>query len=322
MTSVPSPQLPNGEAALDSLMGKTRSIRAAVAFVTRGGVDLLSGLLDRHPHIENVSIVARGAPITEPSALLALRDQLNVDVAVLTGAEAARFHPKVWLLHETTGELWVLSGSGNLTAGGLHGNREQFEILHVVDSAAVEAQEERLDALTEDAIPLDHFEGSIAWKTWTEQLDRRAKLDRQLQDLNEALAKSHPIDREAHKQQLMDDLWEIYKRTLGARLRRGWNDLRSRWTEAPARRQAWAQRAGPDRSEHLQERYGWLRHNPPLRPVGPHRRVAGRRQDEVLPHPFSGGDPASLGRAVAAVPLVGRAIDRYAPTTTMRMKAE
>jgi hypothetical protein len=190
-----------------------------VAFVTLSGVELLSDLLQRHPGVEEISITARAAPITEPAALLALRDRLGADVSVIAGPVAAQFHPKLWLLANARGELQVLSGSGNLTGGGMHGNREQFEIGKVSDAAAIEAQERRFEELTGGAIPLDRHEDSIAWRTWMEQLQRRNQLEEQLRALDQALAKSHPESRDADKKQLLEDLWGIYDRTRAARLR-------------------------------------------------------------------------------------------------------
>jgi hypothetical protein len=135
----------------------------------------------------------------------------------MVGPAAHRFHPKMWLLSGDEG-LWVLSGSGNLTAGGLRENREQFEIVRASDAASIQAQEERFRTLTTGAVPLEEFEGSIAWKTWVEQQDRRRRLAEQLQDLDREVAKSHSVNREPHKQELMHDLWQIYEKTLAAKL--------------------------------------------------------------------------------------------------------
>lgn len=217
---VPSQDLPNAEAALDRLLDATRSVRVAIAFVSSAGVDLLAELLSLHDGVEKVEVVTRGAPVTSPEALLALRDRVGVDVSVIAGPDAARFHPKLWLLERSDGGLRVLSGSGNLTEQGLRDNREQFEILSVEDAAEVAAQQRRFDALTSGAIPLGRFEGSIAWRTWIEQLRRRAEIAARVAALDRALAESHPIDREPDKQLLMDDLWELYELTLEAKLKK------------------------------------------------------------------------------------------------------
>jgi HKD family nuclease len=216
---VPSPQALDGMHVLELLLAETRAVRAAIAFVTLSGVELLAELLQRHSNVEEVSLVVRAAPITEPDALLALRDRLGVQVSVIAGPEAARFHPKFWLLSSADGSLLVLSGSGNLTQGGLRDNREQFEVVRTNDSTAIEMQERRFEELTEGAIPLDRHEGSIAWRTWKDQLRHRAGLEGRLRELDQALAESHPESREADKKELLDDLWGIYERTREARLR-------------------------------------------------------------------------------------------------------
>lgn len=219
MEVVPSPQIPNGEAALDLLLGEARSVCASVAFVTGSGVEVLSGLLTRHP-VERLTVVARGGPITEPEALLALRGVLKADVAVIGGTEAARFHPKLWLIQAGSGELRVLSGSGNLTAAGLRDNREQFEIFRTSEPEEIAAQSRRFKALTAGSIPLERFEGSIAWRAWVRQQARRNELARQLKALDEELATSPAEDRQADKEQLMGDLWDLYERTLAEKLRK------------------------------------------------------------------------------------------------------
>ena len=48
-------------------------LRAAVAFVTSTGVAVVEDLRSRHPLLE-LQVTARGAPITQPQALLDLRD--------------------------------------------------------------------------------------------------------------------------------------------------------------------------------------------------------------------------------------------------------
>lgn len=153
---VPSPEHANAEAALDRLLVGRVSMRAAVAFVTPSGVDLLAALLQRHPGIEELEVVARGAPITDPRALLTLRDRLGARVGVVVGAEAPGFHPKLWLLQGGDG-LGVLAGSGNLTAGGLRDNREQFELVEVHDPEEIEAHEQRFEDLTAGAVPLEEL---------------------------------------------------------------------------------------------------------------------------------------------------------------------
>lgn len=129
---VPSDGLPNGLAALRQLLTAADSVSVACAFVTNAGVDRLEDALEGHrPQLE---ICARGAPITEPSALLRLRDELDATVTAVGGPRAAAYHPKLWLLRSHT-TLTVLSGSGNVTGGGLTSNIEQFELLRMPRSS-------------------------------------------------------------------------------------------------------------------------------------------------------------------------------------------
>ena len=214
---VPSPGWEDALTALDQVMNGKRAISAAVAFVSRAGVSALSDLLKRHPSIEEIQIVARGAPITDPDALLMLRDELGASVAVVTGAAALSFHPKLWLI-EGDGILHVVSGSGNLTAGGLSGNREQFEVLEISDKNGIEEQWARFGALTREAITLEELDGSIAWREWKRQTQRRAWLAREQAALDQRLASSPAKNMEQAKQALERDLWEIHDRTLREKL--------------------------------------------------------------------------------------------------------
>jgi HKD family nuclease len=216
---VPSPSLETGEAALDRLMIDAVRLRAAIAFVSRGGATILGELLSRHTNVETVTLVARGAPITEPDALLELRAR-GVAVEVIAGTAAAGFHPKVWLAEDASGAVSVLSGSGNLTRGGLRDNREQFELLGPLEGHDADAQRHRFESLVDGAIALDRFENSIAWHQWQRQLRRRAELEDKLRDMDAELAGSHPESRDADKRALLDDLWGIYNRTRDAKIRK------------------------------------------------------------------------------------------------------
>jgi HKD family nuclease len=216
---VPSPGLETGEAALERLLPGSRSVRVAVAFVTASGVALLTNLLEQHG-IDDVEVVARGAPVTDPEALLALRDEHRVRVSVVAGEEAVRFHPKLWLLRDESG-LDVLAGSGNLTAGGMRDNREQFELIRASTTDEIEAQEQRFESLTSGAFPLKQVEKSIAWQEWRRLARERGRLERELERLDDKIAQSPVGDgREADQLALLDDLDLIYDRTVAANIPR------------------------------------------------------------------------------------------------------
>lgn len=215
--SVPSGEHPDGFSVLEGYLPKAESITAAVAFVSLGGVGLLAPLLERNPEVK-VTLVARGAPITDPDALVQLED-LGASVSVLAGTAATAFHPKLWLLRRAS-QLCVFSGSGNLTAGGLRTNQEQFEIMRFTDAVQIEAQEKRLARLTDGAIPLHRFRGSLAWRLWRAQQDARVHLLEKEHAMNQALAESNPINRRPDVEQLQRDMWDVYDRTLAARLKK------------------------------------------------------------------------------------------------------
>jgi hypothetical protein len=107
------------------------------------------------------------------------------------GELAPRFHPKLWV---TTGPrgAYVLSGSGNLTEGGLHDNVEQFELLRLPlpraerDVAAHRTRCARYFAL---GSPLAEAVRSPAWAAWVEQQAVREDLAAELRKLDRSLAR-------------------------------------------------------------------------------------------------------------------------------------
>jgi hypothetical protein len=146
-----------------------------------------------------------------------LQEDIGASVSVITGPEAITFHPKLWLLEGGDG-LHVLSGSGNLTEGGLFANREQFELFAISDEDGIEAQWQRFTALTDDAIALAEMVGSIAWREWNEQMQRRAWLEREQRTLDERLASSPSRDPAEAKKVLTGDLWRIHDQTVAEKL--------------------------------------------------------------------------------------------------------
>jgi hypothetical protein len=214
MGRVPSTQWSNASAALGDLMAGADSVSGAVAFVSDAGVTALGEMMQCHG-VEDVELVARGAPITDPIALDRAHEELGVEVSVITGHEALGFHPKLWLLRAGD-ELRVLSGSGNLTAGGLRDNREQFEVAATDDPDLIEMQVVRYEDLTAGAAPLGRVKGTIAWDEWLRQGAERGRLGRELARLDEKLARSSSVDREADKRLLLADLNDIYTQTVAA----------------------------------------------------------------------------------------------------------
>ena len=217
---VPSTTTPDGLAALSEMVGDGVLIRAAVAFVTSGGVNAVGRLLAGRTNV-SLEVVARGADATDPAALLALRDAHGAAVSVVLGRDAQAFHPKLWLV-ESGGILHVLSGSGNLTGAGLRGNDEQFEIYSMpADGPAAEAQHERFDRLTVKARSIDAVEGSAIWAEWENVRKAQARHRAELRRLQKHLDAREPIaDRTEDRLRLIEDLDELYRLTVEARLPR------------------------------------------------------------------------------------------------------
>lgn len=215
---MPSDEFPDGVTALGQFLKTADHVSVACAFVTDAGVDRLAeALAGRRPRLE---VCARGAPVTEQSALLRLRDELDATVTAVPLPRAAAYHPKLWLLR-SPGTLTVLSGSGNLTGPGLTTNVEQFELLQMSSaSGGATEHERRLLDLIAAGVPLDEFESSIAWHEWKTQLRERRRLAEKLRELDEVLASRKASGREHDKRLLCADLYELYGRTVAARLPR------------------------------------------------------------------------------------------------------
>lgn len=208
--AIPTDDRVTALAALRQMMDGAMRLRAAVAFVTSSGVDLIEKICTEQPQLA-IEVVARGAPITDPGALARMADQ-GVAVSVVVGSRAARFHPKLWLVDRPDG-LAVLAGSGNLTAGGLRDNQEQFELLHVSpsDTAAKAAQEARFDRLTRDAVSLALVRDSAYWRLWNRQLAKRRELRVQERELDDTLLRA--ADAGLAVDALYVDLVDLYERT-------------------------------------------------------------------------------------------------------------
>lgn len=146
---------------------------AASAFVTRSGIELLAGL----PRPRKVRLVCRaGHGVTEPDAVV----------------EAARFHPKLYLI-ETRERLVVLAGSGNLTAGGLRDNVEQFELHALAPLTPIaRGHQTRFNELWGQGAPLDELRSTPFWEAWRDSHERRLVLGREAQELDAALDEQAP----------------------------------------------------------------------------------------------------------------------------------
>jgi len=215
-------------------LARGTEVRAAVAFVTRSGVAELAQLFSEAEDVR-LELTARASDVTEPEALLELRDEVGADVLVVIGRHAKAFHPKLWLI-EHDDQLVVLSGSGNLTVAGLTTNDEQFEVLRLGrDSDEAAAQIDRFEHLTRNALPLDQIEGSTIWHEWLGVRRQQAQLRGQLAHAERLLNERQPIpERSADKAQLVEDLQQLYEDTVvpltyPARMASGTTQLACSW---------------------------------------------------------------------------------------------
>lgn len=126
-------------------VGATLAV-GAYAFVSKSGVDLLMGapsfleMLGKSPVriVVGMDAITNEAAIAALAALQAQHDGLEV-IAFVHDNKGSVFHPKIcWFKNERGGV--VVTGSGNLTVGGLRKNREVFAVSDV-DAKEIEVIE-------------------------------------------------------------------------------------------------------------------------------------------------------------------------------------
>ena len=172
-----APQAPLSE-RLGRALRRADRLDIAVAYVKSSGVRWLEQRLPAESRL----VVGTGFAITDPDAverLAALGANVRV---VLDSAElvASTFHPKLYLV-EDEARLSVFAGSGNLTAGGLKANVEQYEEIALpIRSALARAHRGRFASAWESGSPLADAQEAGAWeryRTWAaaaREQDRRA----------------------------------------------------------------------------------------------------------------------------------------------------
>lgn len=119
----------------------------AYAFVSKGGLELLMGtpsfeeMLGQHP----IHLIIGMDAITNEAAVMALamlqeKHQNLQAQAFLHDQKSSVFHPKVCWFRNDVGGV-VITGSGNLTVGGLRRNREVFALSYVSEDELLEVEE-------------------------------------------------------------------------------------------------------------------------------------------------------------------------------------
>lgn len=195
---VPGGRFATGASALETMLADATVLRIAVAYVTGSGVRRLASILATAGHPGTVQVVTRATDTTASiEDLRSLETSLGAEVRALVGSGASRFHPKLYMTRTPTASF-LLSGSGNLTLGGLETNDEQFELLQQsagpqrpgqraperFESAASNDLTRRFSEYFNRAMPLSRALSHPSFLSWQEQSARRAELKAEIRKLD------------------------------------------------------------------------------------------------------------------------------------------
>jgi hypothetical protein len=105
----------------------------------------------------------------------------------------------------------VLSGSGNLTKGGLVGNEEQFELLGLQagDGDLILKHRRRFETFYAHGVPIEQLRGDRYWARWVEAVAKRRELEKELLHIDRDLADA--AGTPAENAELYADLLQIYE---------------------------------------------------------------------------------------------------------------
>jgi HKD family nuclease len=161
-------------AALDG----AERLQLAVAYAKSSGVGHLLGL---GVPSRSRAVVGLGFGLSDPPAVERL-EAAGVEVRCAVDSstlEATTFHPKLYLASRPR-ELVVLSGSANLTGGGLRGNVEQYEELRFTDpSDGADRQQERFERLWDCGASLNDLRRSGDWDDYLVRARSRRRLEQE-----------------------------------------------------------------------------------------------------------------------------------------------
>ena len=155
-----------------------RRLEFAVAYAKTSGV---TRLLRWGIPAGSRAVVGLGFGLSDPLAVEQLADA-GVDVRAVADApelSSSQFHPKLYLVSRHQ-ELVVLSGSSNLTGGGLEDNVEQYEEFTFPEpSGQADVQRERLETMWELGSPLTDLKRSGDWEEYWRRARDRRRLERE-----------------------------------------------------------------------------------------------------------------------------------------------
>lgn len=161
---------------LEAALSGAARLELAVAYArTSGTGPLLRAALSRGSR----AVIGLGFGLSDPPAIEQLASA-GMDVRLVTDSArstAEQFHPKLYLASRSR-ELVVLSGSANLTGGGLARNVEQYEELVLPDpSPEADRQRERFEALWDLGLSLDALRRSGDWDEYRQRAKDRRLLE-------------------------------------------------------------------------------------------------------------------------------------------------
>ena len=177
--------------ALTAALQDATACDVAVAYAKTSGV---AAVLARLP-TPTRAVIGLGFGLTDPDAIELLATTAEVRVVA---DSASRFHPKLYLAHRQS-ELVALSGSGNLTTGGLRDNHEQYEELRFpTNSSAADDQRARFAQLWDLGLPLAAAKRTPEWARYLALVEARRVHDREQRRIGRTtrrIAVAAPRDR-------------------------------------------------------------------------------------------------------------------------------
>jgi HKD family nuclease len=160
----------------DAVAGAS-SLDLAVAHAKMSGVAELLASLPAHTR----AVIGLGFGLSDPEAVEHLA-KAGVEVRVVIDSltlSASRFHPELYVV-TSTNEVTVFSGSGDLTAGGLRDNVEQFEELRfTIGAPEARAQHDRFEHLWDKGTDLAVVRRRGEWDEYIAAAEARRALERQ-----------------------------------------------------------------------------------------------------------------------------------------------
>lgn len=208
---------------LVELLADAHEFEVAVAYAKRSGAELIR---DAGLPVRSRFVIGTGFALTDPLAVETLAEA-GADVRLVIGSEQFspnEFHPKIYLVRR--GDLLVvISGSANLSRGGLESNVEQYEEWTMpLSSSEAHEQSSRFDALWRLGTPLRSLKDGGGWEDYRSLAEQRREHDRADRKLERRVAARI-------REKLTPPELERAERMYRARFEEGleWGEMRERF---------------------------------------------------------------------------------------------